>query len=263
MYESSALDPHDDPCYLLAGSFPDSSELIRSTLAKLWQETIGGDHLDLNLSVPPLHRAVQNGNPGIIMAILSDPSGVSSHPFTASQQSLQDTTIPITPSASDMVAPVGSNTEERDFRNRTALFLAVANGDEPCCYALVRHSADVNTRDVHGHTALEVAARGGHLNIVRLLTESNAEVNPHMGCCSSSPLQAAIESDKFNLDLVSHLLNLGAWVELHRYDNKSAIDLADERGLTQLAANMRQMISDSLHQHPFMIGGPDFNDIPS
>ena len=263
MYESSALDPHDDPCYLLAGSFPDSSELIRSTLAKLWQETIGGDHLDLNLSVPPLHRAVQNGNPGIIMAILSDPSGVSSHPFTASQQSLQDTTIPTTPSASDMVAPVGSNTEERDFRNRTALFLAVANGDEPCCYALVRRSADVNTRDVHGHTALEVAARGGHLNIVRLLTESNAEVNPHMGCCSSSPLQAAIESDKFNLDLVSHLLNLGAWVELHRYDNKSAIDLADERGLTQLAANMRQMISDSLHQHPFMIGGPDFNDIPS
>lgn len=264
MYEFSALVPHEDPCYLLAGSFPDSSEVIKSTLTKLLQGTIGGDYLDLNLNVPPLHRAVQDRNPGIIMAILSDPSGLSSHPSTVSQQSSQETASPITPSGSDTIAPVGVNTEERDFRNRTALFLAVANGDEPCCYALIYCSADVNTRDAHGHTALEIAARGGHLNIVRQLTESNALVNPDLGCCSSSPLQAAIESDKFNLDLVSHLLNLGAWVGLLRpCDNKSAITLADERGLTELAASMRQMISDSQHQHPFAIGEPDIDHVLS
>lgn len=263
MYESSALVPHEDPCYLLAGSFPDSSELIKSTLAKLLQRTIGGDYLDPNLKVPPLHRAVQDRNPGIIMAILSDPGGLSSHPSTVSQQSPQDTASPIIPPVSDIIVPIGANIEERDFRNRTALFLAVANGDERCCYALICRSADVNTRDAHGHTALEIAARGGHLNIVRQLTESNALVNPDLGCCSSSPLQAAIESDKFNLDLVSHLLNLGAWVGLLRYDNKSAIALADERGHTTLAASMRQMISDSQHQHPFMIGEPDIDHILS
>lgn len=263
MYGFSALVPHEDPCYLLAGSFPDSSELIKSTLAKLWQETIGGDHLDLNLKVPPLHRAVQNRNPGIIMAILSDPSGVSTHPPTVCQQSPQDTASPVTPSTSNIITPVGANTEERDLRNRTALFLAVANGDERCCYALICHNADVNTRDAHGHTALEIAARGGHFNMVRQLTESNALVNPDMGCCSSSPLQAAIESDKFNMDLVSHLLNLGALVGLTRYDNKSAIDLAHERGLTQLAASMRQMISDTQHQHPFMIGEINLDGILS
>lgn len=263
MYASSPIVPHEDPCYLLAGSFPDSSELIKSTLAKLWQETIGGDHQDLNLNVPPLHRAVQDRNPGIVMAILSDPSGVNSHPATVSQRSPEDTTNPITPSTSNNIAPKGANTEERDFRNRTALFLAVANGDERCCYALICHRADVNTRDAHGHTALEIAARGGHLSIVRQLTDSNALVNPDMGCCSSSPLQAAIESDNFNLDLVSHLLSLGAWVSLERYDNKSAIDLAEERGLTQLAANMRQMISDSQHHHPFMIGQSGISDVLS
>lgn len=257
MYGFSALVPHEDPCYLLAGSFPESSDLVKSTLAKLWQETIGGDHLDLNLKVPPLHRAVQNRNPGIIMAILSDPSEASSQLSTVSQQSPQATASAILPSMSNIVAPLGANTEERDIRNSTALFLAVANGDERCCLALIYHRADVNTRDAHGHTALEIAARGGHLNIVKQLTESDALINPDMGCCSSSPLQAAIESDEFNMDLVSHLLNLGAWVNLLRYDNKSAIDLADERGLTQLAATMRQMISDSQHQHPFAIGQPD------
>ena len=256
MHGFSALVPHEDPCYLLASSFPNSSEMIKSTLAKLWQETMFGDNPNLNLNVPPLHRAVQDGKPGIIMTILPDISGTSSHPSTFSPKSPQDTASPITPSISNTISPAGANTEERDFRNRTALLLAVAKGDEPCCYALICRSANVNIRDAHGHTALEIAARGGHLNIVKHLTRANALVNPEMGCCSSSPLQAAIESDNFNLDLVSHLLTLGALVGLPRiYDNKSAIEIADERGYTQLAASMRQMISDSQHQHPFMIWG--------
>ena len=267
MYGFSSLVPHEDPCYLLASSFPDSSELIKSTLARLWQETIGGDNLDLNLNVPPLHRAVQDQNPGIIMAILSDPSEVGAHPFTASQHSLQDTPSPTAPSMSKQTAhqkpPLRGNIEERDFRNRTALFLAVANGDEACCCALICCNADVNTRDAHGHTALEIAARKGHFSIVKQLTDANALVNPDLGCCSSSPLQAAVESDNFNPDLVTYLLNLGAWVAVPRYDNKSAINLADERELDQLAASMRQMISDSQCQHPFMIGEPEVNDMIS
>ena len=262
MYGVSALAPHDDPCYLLAGSFPGSSEMIRVSLANLWQETVGVGPLDLNLRVPPLHRAVQERNPGIIMAILSDANGLSTHPPTISQQSPQDTASRIAPSISNMVAPLAANTEERDLRNRTALFLAVTNGDEGCCNALLCRNADVNTRDAHGHTALEMAARGGYLNIAIQLTESGALVNPDMGCCSSSPLQAAIESDNFNADLIRYLLDHGALVTLPRYDNKSAIDLADERGLTQLAADMRQIFSGTQHQYPFVVGETDFAENP-
>ena len=260
MYESSALSPHDDPYYLLAGSLPDSSKLIKSALAKLHQETTCKDHLDPNLTVPSLHRAVQARNPGIIMAILSDPSEVSAPPSSATQHSLQNTTMPIASSISNQSSPLRVNTEERDFRNRTALFLAVANGDEPCCHALICRGAEVNTRDAHGHTALEIAARKGYLSIVKRLTDANALVNPNMGCCSSSPLQAAIESEKFNLDLVNHFLDLGALVALRRYDNKSAINLADERGFLSLATSMRQINPDSQFQHPFMIGEPETDD---
>ena len=264
MYGSSTLVPHENPSYLVAGSFLHSSDLIKSTLAKLWQETVGGDYLDPNLmSVPPLHRAVQDRNPGIIMAILSDPTGVSSHPPTVDQQSPQNTAGSSSPTMSNIITQVGANTEERDLRSRTALFLAVANGDESCCYMLIYHGAEVNTRDPYGHTALEIAARGGHLNIVKQLTDKGAHVSPDLTTCSSSPLQAAIESNKFNLDVVTLLLNLGALVALPRYDNKSAIDLADERGLTELAASMRDMISDSLHQHPFTIGDPTIDSVLS
>ena len=73
--------------------------------------------------------------------------------------------------------------EERDLNGRTALFAAVANGDESCCLALLMHEADANTRDEYGHTALEVAVRGGNLNIVKNLIHFNADVNPDITGC--------------------------------------------------------------------------------
>ncbi|KAL9076646.1 MAG: hypothetical protein Q9161_000978 [Pseudevernia consocians] len=204
---------------------------IRRVLVDRWNETVGGSYVDSNLSRPPLHAAVQHEYPSIIVALLSKPNDCSSSPLAPSLDT------------SSNIGQVIVNIDERDVNSRTALFLAVVNGDESCSLALLWHGADANTRDDHGHTALEVAVRRGHLNIVKYLIDHNANVNPDIMPCSSLPLHAAIESDKFQLDIIDLLLNSGAEVDRRRRtDNKHAIDLAFDRGYHELAESMRRMI---------------------
>ncbi len=88
---------------------------------------------------------------------------------------------------------------------------------------------------------------------MKYLTDFNALMNPDITGCSSLPLHAAIESGNFQLEIIHHLLDSGAQVDLRRYaDNKHAIDLADDRGYHELAKSMRQMIPN-LDPTPFMI----------
>ncbi len=77
------------------------------------------------------------------------------------------------------------------------------------------------------------------------LIDFNAHINPDIIGCSSWPLHAAIESGNFQLEIIYHLLDVGAQVKRRRYaDNKDAVDLADDRGYHELAESMRQRIPD-------------------
>ena len=203
-----------------AESLSISSHSISCVLRDCWNDTVGGVDIDPNLHLSPLHAAVQHCEPRIIEAIFLRPN-----------QARVDI-------------------EERDLNGRTALFAAVANGDESCCRALLEYGADAKTRDNCGRTALEVAVSRGSLNIVKCLIEHHADVNPNHMRCSALPLHVAIESMPFNYDIISHLLNSGADVLLPRFagrytDGKNAIDLADDRGQPVLAQKMRDMVAGS------------------
>ena len=234
VYKMSGFPAKEDPCHLhlLANSFPTSSMSIRRVLVDRWNEIVGGNYVDSNLNVPPLHAAVQHQDPNIILALLSNPNDCSSSPLAPSLNT------------SSNIGHVIINIDERDVNSRTALFVAVVNGDESCCFVLLLHGADPNTRDDHGHTALEATVRGGSFNIVKNLIHHNAHVNPDITRCLSY---------KFQLDIIHHLLYSGAEVDLRRYtDNKHAIDLAVGRGYHELAESMRRMVP-SLNDTPFLI----------
>ena len=237
-----------DPYRLLARSMPASSLSIRRVLGNRFEETLSGNIFDSNLSVPPLHSAVQHRNPSIIMALLTSSSDCSS---------LQSAPSPTAPSNS---AQVSVNIEDRDLHCQTALFAAVANGDESCCMMLLMHGADANTRDDYGHTALEVAVRRGNHNLVKSLIEHGAQVNPDTSCCSSLPLHAAIERGNFQPDIIGYLINRGAKVDPGRsIDWKHAIDLALDQGYHVLAGRMHRMIPN-LHQTHFMLRDPSIDE---
>ena len=240
MYRVSELRSPEGPFRLLATSFSNSSMSVRRVLEDRWNERVGGNYIDANLNVSPLHIAVQHRQPSIIVALLTNPNDWGASQPASSLIMSSD------------VAELRVKIEERDINGRSALFAAVANGDESCCLALLIHAAAANTRDDYGHTALEVAVRGGNLNIVRHLINFKAEVNPDITGCSSLPLHAAIESGNVRFDIINHLLDAGAKVDLQRYtDNKHAIDLAVDRGLNDLAERMRQMVPNP-NPTPFM-----------
>ena len=189
----------------LTESLSTSSQSISCVLRDFWNETVGGDDIDPNLNLPPLHAAVQHRQPSIIREFFSDPSRVR------------------------------VDIEERDLNGCTALFAAAANGDEFCCRALLENHAKVNTQDKCGRTALEVAVKSGSLNTVECLTEYNVDVNPNNIGCSSLPLHAAIENQPFNYAITQLLLNSGAEVTLRRFagrytDGKNAIEIARSLG---------------------------------
>lgn len=248
MYNMSALSSQD---YLhrLADSFPNSSMCIRRALADRYDETVGGNLFDSNLNVPPLHAAVQHQNSSIILALLPNPNDYSSLPPAPSL------------TISSNVGHMRVNLEDRDINGRTALFAAIVNGDESCCFALLRCGANANTRDDHGHTPLEVAAGGGYLNILKNLIKFGAHLNPDITGCSSLPLHAAIESSNFRPEIINHLLISGAEVGLRRLtDNKHAIHLAIDQGYHELAQSMRGRMP-SLNQTSFINQDPSMSQI--
>lgn len=56
---------------------------------------------------------------------------------------------------------------------------------------LIQHQADIHAKNRYGASALTLAARGGHIQTVKLLVESGVELNIASEGCEFTPLLAA------------------------------------------------------------------------
>ena len=87
----------------------------------------------------------------------------------------------------------------------TALSLAVKNSHTEVVKLLIEEGCDVNGIDSHGHTSLHTACREGQLEVAQVLLEHNAEVHAidKMGCTA---LHCAAKSG--HLKVVELLINV-------------------------------------------------------
>ena len=243
-----------DPAFLLAQSLSQTSALIDRVLASCWRTRTGDDDVPANLSYPSLHRAARLRNGRVLINILTHQYSLEIDPGVFNQQrSRVAEWLDLTQDSRDLIhARFGMN--DLDVCRRTALFLAAESGSQNGCLALIYALADPNARDDRMHTILEVAARGGYFDIVQKLLGVGAELEPQLCFNTSSPLQAAIESENYNYQLVQHLLDKGANVNVRRpHDGKNAIDIALEMGHFHLAGIMRDRQQQFL-QSPFVVG---------
>merc|ERR1719245_1295542 len=103
---------------------------------------------------------------------------------------------------------------ERGWRGRTKLWDAANDGDLHECERLVAAGANVNIADDHGDTPLMIASSHGHLSIVKLLYDHEADVT------AVALIRAARNG---HLDIVKYLV-----------ENGSDINVKDNYGVTAM-----------------------------
>lgn len=132
----------------------------------------------------------------------------------------------------------------------TALYLAAKQGHSEVVELLLNEDADVNVKRNDGDTALHVAAMYDRKEVVELLLSECIEIDVQNDFCYTSLHEAVWRGHK---QVVKLLLNKGADVDIVGDFGKTALQLAqDHHGrLSEIAALLqrRRMISDKKRLH--------------
>eukprot|EP00794_Sanderia_malayensis_P010917 gene10917-12077_t len=110
----------------------------------------------------------------------------------------------------------------------TALMLASNCGNESVAYFLIQQRANVNIRDKKGENALFHAVEGGHINVVKMLLDCDADIEASQTYTKLTPLMvAAIEGHAV---IFSMLLEYGANLNARSQVGDTAYNLAMNNG---------------------------------
>ena len=120
--------------------------------------------------------------------------------------------------------------DHRDSCRRTPLSLAATSDHLHACETLLEYGADKNARNIAYHSVVELAARCGHLDIVKLLCNHGADIEPTHMEGTSTALQAAAEAG--HIEVVQYLLSdQGADMFFRRsHDDLTAEEIARQNG---------------------------------
>ena len=258
----------EDLCLRLADSLIETSKIAHHDLLEHWDKHFM-DAGELSVALPPIQRSAQHKNPGVTLRMMKErPHSIANTPPALIERGALHiaATHGCEKNLKNLLDVGGAQVDSLDLHKHTALFLAAAKGHEGCCAELIKCGARVDVRDIHGTTVLEAAAGAGHFQIVQRLVEAGADVNPLFVCCESSPLQAAIENPESPLEIAFYLLGQNGDVSIPRKDGKNAIDLAAERRgcavLTEMMRQKQQQPSPSFFGQPFSLDQQFLGSVP-
>ncbi len=121
---------------------------------------------------------------------------------------------------------------------------AVTDGDLETVRATLDAGVDVDSRDRHGQTAIMLAAHAGHDAVVEVLIAHGADLNVTAKWGLSALMLAIVAGHP---DVARRLARAGADLALRGtgrtpgFDGKTAGDLARERGMDVLAAELADL----------------------
>ena len=129
----------------------------------------------------------------------------------------------IIPGNLDMVRVLldrNANVDLQDFKDYTALTVAVKYDKVAIVRMLLDKGADVDLMTHRGATALLIATRNGYDTITEMLLYKNPNIN-HQDCSRRTALMNAVEHD--NVAFVRMLLYMGANTDLRNSDGETAL----------------------------------------
>ena len=120
----------------------------------------------------------------------------------------------------------------------TRLHLAAGKGDKTGAQACLQAGDPIDQPDQHGNSALHIAAKGGHGELIQMLAGARANVNLQATTTGATPLVFA--SMGGHSATVQQLLGLGAQPGLATRKGKTALTVAQEKGHQQVVALLSQ-----------------------
>ncbi|MGO3743170.1 MAG: ankyrin repeat domain-containing protein [Kerstersia sp.] len=136
-----------------------------------------------------------------------------------------------------LAAAPALNLEARNRWDENVLMYAALMGQTDRVGQLLRRGAEVNKL---GWSALHYAAAGGHPETVNLLLNAGAMVNAPAPDGTSPLMMAAQANSKPS---VERLLQAGAHLSQQTADGRTAMDFAQAKGHTRLAAELREWMA--------------------
>lgn len=127
---------------------------------------------------------------------------------------------------------------------------AIKHNDLHAVHDLLGRGEDVNSRDRYGQTALMLAAHAGHRRIVEILIAHRAKLDNTAKFGLSALMLAVVAGHPH----IAHLLaEAGAELSLRGtgapgFAGKTACDLAVERGMLELAAELQPQVIENRRQ---------------
>jgi len=186
--------------------------------------------------VQPITLAAENGNPLILQALLAAGADAA-HAGMDGETVLMTAARNGDPEAVRVLLAAGADPDVRDpFGGQTALMWAAARNNSSAVYALAELGADIAAQtarkeetssrlfwsaDPTGFTALMFAARGGHVDVLRVLLNAGADIN---GTLSDGQGVLVVAIANANWAAADYLLERGAepnqmtagWSPLHQ-----------------------------------------------
>jgi ankyrin repeat protein len=132
-----------------------------------------------------------------------------------------------------------------NFQNkdrRTYVWSACCQGYPKTVEILVKHGADVNIPDDQGETALGIAARNGHTEIVRMLLKKCAVDTPD----NEGRTLVFITAKEGHTETVKMLVEHGANVNIPNDDGETPLGIAARCGHTEIV----RMLLEDCHAIP-------------
>ncbi|XP_022778849.1 protein fem-1 homolog B-like, partial [Stylophora pistillata] len=137
----------------------------------------------------------------------------------------------------------------------TALWIAAAKGHLEVVRILIEQNADVDGRTSTNATPLRAAAFYGRLDIVRCLVENGADVNAR-NHVNSTPLMITCYNG--HIDVVSFLVESGANIHQEDTNGETCLHYAAERGHLQIVAKLLALGAKEKHNlnglTPLLVG---------
>ena len=142
-----------------------------------------------------------------------------------------------------LFANSSANADTFDYDGKSALHLASAAGQFDAACLLVNQRAQVNTKDRWGNEPLKEAIANGHCKIVDMLRQHGATLS--VECNTEFELKMCNLASRGDLAGVKHLVESGISCNATDYDRRTALQIAQERGHAGVVQYLASMGADT------------------